>query len=455
MRNMPPATHAPGVLASLGLHVLASIDGSVGLRAKGRGTQVHAHATEQGSSEFYCRLCQASCGSSFPLPWLSSAMEPLRDAAREIQLRLLGRFTVANVLDDESLTGISRDLDMVELWAGVMSVTFAGRRRGYRAVAFDLVRVPGTSDVPGPKSEDLTSEVGFVNALTLVLRLRVGALLGMSPVCSSFVFSNMVNTKRHKANPQGDVSYPSVAAGNTMAHAAAFFMAVALARGVHFYLENPAGSLMFQFLGPEIRQFPSLRTCIAHRCAYSDEPMGARVLKPYKFLTSGAWLVPRRCVCGDAGHEPLMLKGRSGVTGNARLMRDSAAYPAALGEHIVAAWESAAPVQSLCADSGGRDVLSPPPGRLRARPGTKAAGALRRPKRKSHGACRQGRPISRHRSPSGPWGNSSPIPRGRSRSPSGPWAAPTPGSPSHLLLPAACASGEIASEPESEEGPWG
>jgi hypothetical protein len=192
-------THAPGILRIWGLDVTVSTVGS------GQAACSWVTAACQEPWAIGCRVNNQRRmpghpaewkSSASPLPLGSSVMEPLHDAARQIQLRLFGHFTVTSVLDDESRAGIDRDLDIVELWAGVMSVTLAGRRRGYRAEAFALIRVPGTSDVPGPKCEDLTSEFGFINALTLVLRLRAGGLLGMSPVCSSFVFSNMANTKR-------------------------------------------------------------------------------------------------------------------------------------------------------------------------------------------------------------------------------------------------------------------
>lgn len=184
-------------------------------------------------------------------------MPAVGDLARECPLILFG-VSVAQALDEMDALAAARNLDVVELWSGVESVTRAARATGFRATSFDLVRVPGVTDVGGPGSEDITTAVGFRKALSYVARLRPGGLLAEAPVCSSFVFPNSSNTKRKRDNIAGDLKYPPVQLGNLMANIAAFFLVVACARGVHGFLENPAGSLMFHFLQPVLRHLPFL-----------------------------------------------------------------------------------------------------------------------------------------------------------------------------------------------------
>ena len=252
--------------------------------------------------------------------------------------------TVATVLSAPDTASLPRDLDVAELWSGVGAIVHAAVSHGLRAAPFDKFRCLGVTDVDGPDTEDITTNFGFRRALRNVLSLRRGGLLCMAPVCSSFGFANMRNTKRNRDNVRGDESYPAVKQGNLMADIAAFLMCVAVARHVHCCIENPAGSMLFTYLSPITSLFPGLDFGTADRCAYDTKPLGQRSKKPYKFLTSGPWLRPglRKCTCPGSAHESLMVANdRDQVTGRTALLRASAAYPAALGEAIVDAWLAA------------------------------------------------------------------------------------------------------------------
>ena len=73
---------------------------------------------------------------------------------------------------------------------------------------------------------------GFSLALSYVARLREGGLLWLAPVCSSFAFPNISNTKRSAADYNGDPTYEPVATGNLMAELAGFLMRLAFERGL-------------------------------------------------------------------------------------------------------------------------------------------------------------------------------------------------------------------------------
>jgi hypothetical protein len=260
-------------------------------------------------------------------------MDGVVAAALSCTLHLFG-FTVTAVLEKAEEWVEARDLDVVELWSGVEAITRAAINKRFRARAFDVIHSP---------TEDITTEAGFNLALRYVLRLRPSGLLAMAPVCSSFTFPNTSNTKRTKSRVQGDIDYEPVRAGNLMANIAAFFLAVAVARGVHCSMENPAGSLMFSFLAPTLRLFPFLVAGIADRCAYSEEPFGERFKKPYKFMATGDWIraMARKCSCPNKEHAHLMTDVDGKKTGNLSLMKASQAYPDALGVALVDAWSRA------------------------------------------------------------------------------------------------------------------
>jgi hypothetical protein len=132
-----------------------------------------------------------------------------------------------------------------------------------------------------------------------------------------------------------------------MAEIAAFLFIVALARGTHACLENPTGSMIFQFLSEHFAPFLGmLFTSIADRCHYSSEAMGQRLLKPYKFQASGRWIhmVNGRCQCSPKVHQQLMQVDNKGRTSGTPLLKASQAYPMALGVALVSAWRTAGPV---------------------------------------------------------------------------------------------------------------
>ena len=339
---------------------------------------------------------------------------------RACRLVIFG-FTVATILDRSQWGSLPRDLDLAELWAGVGHVALAGRQAGHVTRTFER-----NDDL----ADDLLTPDGFLRAVTLVMRLRPGGLLGTAPTCSSFGFANSNKCRRTKMNWAGDVSYDAVQRGNLEAQIAVFLVSLAVARGVHAFLENPAGSLMFSFLESLGSLAPLrilLRYQVVPRCAYSTEPPGKRYFKPYKFMATGPWInaIAKKCTCPDSKHTKLMDTDESGgVTGNQHLAQ-SQAYPLALGQALVSAWSQADWAHSS-PDSflpGAPEIPGVPQAPSVQAPPAKAAARQRPPTRKE----------TEPRSP-GPWG-------------AGPSAELVPG-----LAGPARAVGEPASPPAP--GPW-
>jgi len=115
--------------------------------------------------------------------------------------------------------------DVAEIFSGVEAIVRAANDQGFQAAAFDKCRVPGQTDGPGRLSEDLCTEAGFLNALTLVATLRVGGLLWLAPVCASWIWLNLHRTQRRSANQYwGDSTYHAVRLGNHLATVTIFLM---------------------------------------------------------------------------------------------------------------------------------------------------------------------------------------------------------------------------------------
>lgn len=263
---------------------------------------------------------------------------------------LIFGISVQDVLQD-SKPDVARDKDVLDLFCGAAAIHRAAVDLGLASTAFDKFRIPGITDTSRAGcTEDLTSKSGFMRALGMVKRLRAGGLLVMGPPCSSFVMMNAVKCRRNAQNNyQGDSSYPPVQLGNLLATAAAFLMTVACMRDVEVVFENPPSSFMWKF--PIVKQvldcFVQRSTCTP-RCAWSKEPWGRRMLKRFKFASTGTWMshIRRQCRCPGRRHLQLTRRvwsnGRVRFTGKGLQLKKSAAYPDALGKAIVNAWRKSA-----------------------------------------------------------------------------------------------------------------
>jgi hypothetical protein len=248
-------------------------------------------------------------------------------------------------------TEVSRDLDVVELWSGVGSISGAAAASGYESAPYDLHRVPGVTDVDSEDCEDISSPAGFLKAVMLTLRIREGGLLAMGPDCSSFTFPNSSRHLRKVDNHWGDLGYMPVLVGNISAIIAMFLFQLALTRGVHCTVENPPDSRIFHFWSETCRLFTLLQDSGAcwsqtvHRCAYDSSRL-PRLSKLYKFI--GSWQgvkgLNARCTCNGIHRLTGSRDAENRWTGDVVALGESAAYPKALGEALLRAWEQATPV---------------------------------------------------------------------------------------------------------------
>ena len=259
-----------------------------------------------------------------------------RKAAMLCIITLFGRFTVNNIMYDPQWMAIPRDLDVVELWSGVEAIAQCALAHGLQAECHDQLKDPNNPIF------NIANMVGFLAALKMVMWLRVGGLLAMGPDCSSFVFAPSSLAKRKRGSWTGDTNHQFVKDGNLMASMAAFFMCLAVARGVEAFIENPAGSMMFSFIRATLDLIPWATTSYMDRCAYlsADGHLTENYKKTYKFVATGPWIASasKRCSC-TKDHMPLVDIGPFGqITGRRDDMKRSAAYPDKLGAALFAAW---------------------------------------------------------------------------------------------------------------------
>lgn len=266
--------------------------------------------------------------------------------AKACTLKVFG-LSVSQVLESAP---DGRDLDVVELWSGVGSIVSAAKAAGLAAAPFDKHRDHGVTDTADPSTtEDILLEAGFLRALGLVLRLRLGGLLWMAPVCSSWIFLNLAQTKRtrlHGPKFSGDERYVPVQQGNQMAEIAAFLFLIAALRGVHAVIENPAGSMMFSYeaFATACGLWRERFWAVVPYCSFSTANLGERLGKRFKLMGTHPWVrrLALPCLCPGRVHKALhtlkFVNGKRRVTGCKQALKDSAAYPPNMGTAIIDAW---------------------------------------------------------------------------------------------------------------------
>ena len=94
------------------------------------------------------------------------------------RLEVFGR-TVSGVLGDPQWDSTQRSLAGVEIWAGKKTAASAAKQRGLEW---------GTVEINDGPDQDLTTAIGFLYGISLIMAVAEGGLAVLAPVCSSFVF---------------------------------------------------------------------------------------------------------------------------------------------------------------------------------------------------------------------------------------------------------------------------
>ncbi len=258
--------------------------------------------------------------------------------------------SVEHVLQSAEWAHSPRNLECVEIFAGVGAVAAAASELDLRAATYDKYRIPGSTEA----TEDITTRQGFRTAIGLVMRLVPATLLWLAPVCSTWGFMNSSRCKRSSSNGyEGDTSYAPVVEGNAMVEASVFLMLLAVCRGVRAAMENPVDSDMFRYhIVVKVEAALAMTSAIAYRCAYSSAPYGKRYKKGYRFIATGRWIrgVAARCKCPGGVHLALVtrrrgLDGKTCTTGIKKRLKESGAYPLSLGRKIIECATPGRPLQ--------------------------------------------------------------------------------------------------------------
>ncbi len=217
-------------------------------------------------------------------------------------------------------------LDAISFFDGTGSMSSALRACHLRTASYDILN--DTTNVHN--LQDIATEAGLQVALVNCARLRAGGLAWMAPPCSNWVWVSASKHRRSIAQPLGDDWCNSKTFHHNQIIRAVSIVARACSSWrVHWVIENPLSSCMFQF--PELKAV--ILSSNAKEASMRLSTFGSESAKPVRLVGTAPWLprlgymaavlprqTPRRVLAwrDEAGR----------ATGIPGPMEQSAAYPA-------------------------------------------------------------------------------------------------------------------------------
>ena len=216
----------------------------------------------------------------------------------------------------------AEELDFGELFAGKGRVGLAMGEAGYRGRALDREHLPAM---------DFLRPSGMLLALRVACTIQPGGLMWLAPPCDSWVWINR-HTAGRDVSIEGAVTSARIVGQNALAERLALLIQLLTQRGVHWIVEQPASTALFDY--PAVRD----RLQGAQVCRLDMGAFGADSVKATLLVGTAPHLqqLPRTC----SAHERLHLRmegvqttvrstdasGRKRCSGTAAL-KGTQAYP--------------------------------------------------------------------------------------------------------------------------------
>ena len=237
------------------------------------------------------------------------------------------------LLEWAALAGAESDLDVVELFAGEAEVSKSCEACDLKVVAVDALH--GTAEA------NLQTLRGVRYAISMILRLKAGALLWLAPPCSGWVFLSSSCHKRNSSNDyRGNRRNPGVAADNSLAHVVAALCRLASWWGITFILEQPADSVLFNF-GCVKKALNMCGAIFTRTFAQAFDP-SFPIRKPFRLAATAVWassLRRNKPWTSTVGHGCYTVDSDGRVSGH-RSLSETAAYPHEFGQAAAGlAWQ--------------------------------------------------------------------------------------------------------------------
>lgn len=129
------------------------------------------------------------------------------------------------------------DLNCVEFFAGVKSITRGMKAEGLAAASYEIK--------DDPVCKDLNGIQGYLFAVQMCRRLvPKKSMTWHAPVCSTWVFMNLGTSRRSSRHPYGDDDVESVRDANCMVWRMVYLILFALGLNSYFFIEQPCSSIL-------------------------------------------------------------------------------------------------------------------------------------------------------------------------------------------------------------------
>ena len=230
-----------------------------------------------------------------------------------------------------------RDANVAEIFSGVGSIKAAAEKRSFKAVSFDKLQ---------DACQNVLVRSGLIQCVLLIASVVTGGLVWIAPDCSSFCGLCAGTSRRTTWNPLGDESLGFVAGGNQMGMTAVLLLLLAYARGCIPVLENPSGNFFWRLPCVEklFNELP-MRSVLCYRCSFT-RPGPNHYKKAYKLASPDETVeaMASDCSC-KCEHASLVTrstdsKGKVRHTGKSKQLKESGAYPPAMGRFVIKCWQA-------------------------------------------------------------------------------------------------------------------
>ena len=129
-----------------------------------------------------------------------------------------------------------RAVSVIEMFNGAGHLCTSAWNHGFGALGFEVLE--------DNVHQDMTSALGFIEALLMMLRADFQCFVHWDTCCSNWVWMSRSKTGRSKDTPMGNVVYGNVAVANLMVSRMCLLQLVAFSRFGIMLLEQPASSIM-------------------------------------------------------------------------------------------------------------------------------------------------------------------------------------------------------------------
>lgn len=172
-----------------------------------------------------------------------------------------------------------RDLDSCEFFCGVASIVSGFRSLGATSQGYDISQ--------DSVLQDLGLFFGFLKALLNVLRIKPRGLCWLAIPCNSFGWMAFSQHLRQWCNPYGCPLRPWVWQGNLLCSRACLLIAVAVCRGVTWFVENPLQSSIHSW--PYLNYLMYNTWLNSRRTSWFMGYYGGFSLKPQLGMSNAIW----------------------------------------------------------------------------------------------------------------------------------------------------------------------